>query len=256
MSSCAMLASTTPKGSGPKGAKRGRAALKHILVRRLLRSATVRRLLWKEIISKRLRPQRRPPRRTRRARRPFTFLTALGTAAHHTFEVRAGVGLVFEPFIGRRGAVALWATGLPAWALAAWLGEGEALEKWLALNNGAGLAGGLVHFVEWPCELRHGIPYLSEAEGMTPARLSPYNTVLQLWILAGALAVALETPRHARRWAFAGLLLGEPLRRSAVHHFRWARVQAELEPERWSPVLREQTGASHGQPGASHGQAR
>jgi hypothetical protein len=180
------------------------------------------------------------PRRALRPRRPFTIMNALGTAAHHTFEVRAGVGLVFEPFIGRRGAVALWATGLPAWAAAAWLGEGEAIEKWLALNNGAGLAGGIVHFVAWPWELRGGIPQLVEAEGMTPEQLPAYNRVLQLWVLAGALALALETPRHARRWAFAGLLLGEPLRRSAIHHFRWAHEQAEREPERWSPMLREQ----------------
>jgi hypothetical protein len=34
------------------------------------------------------------------------------------------------------------------------------------------------------------------------------------------------------------LLLGEPLRRSAVHHFHWAREQAERDPEHWSPVLR------------------
>jgi hypothetical protein len=173
-------------------------------------------------------------------RRPFTLLTALGTAAHHAFEVRAGVGLVFEPFIGRRGAVAMWATGLPAWAAMAWFGEGEAVEKSLALNNGAGLAGGIVHFVQWPWELRGGIPFLVEAEGMTPELLAPYNTILQLWVIAGALALALETPRHARRWALAGLLLGEPLRRSAIHHFRWAHEQAEREPERWSPVLREQ----------------
>jgi hypothetical protein len=180
------------------------------------------------------------PGRALRPRRPFTVTTALGTAAHHTFEVRAGVGLVFEPFIGRRGAVALWATGLPAWAAAAWLGEGESIEKWLALNNGAGLAGGIVHFIEWPWELSGGIPHLVEAEGMTAERLPAYNRVLQLWVLAGALALALETPRHARRWAFAGLLLGEPLRRSAIHHFRWAHEQAEREPERWSPMLREQ----------------
>ena len=174
-------------------------------------------------------------------RRPFSVLTALGTAAHHAFEVRAGVGLVFEPFLGRRGALALWAGGLPAWALAASIGEGEPLEKWLALNNGAGLAGGLVHFVQWPWERRGAIPHLVEAEGLTPEQLPTYNTVLQLWILAGALAVALETPKHARRWAFAGLLLGEPLRRSAIHHFRWAREQAERDPGRWSPVLRERT---------------
>ncbi len=211
-----------------------------VLLGAVLRSATFRRAVLRHAAKTAL-----PKSASRRAlgpRRPFTILTALGTAAHHTFEVRAGVGLVFEPFIGRRGALALWAGGLPAWAAAAWLGEGESLEKWLALNNGAGLAGGIVHFVEWPWELRSGVPFLVEAEGMTPERLPPYNAILQLWVVAGALALALETPRHARRWAFAGLLLGEPLRRSAVHHFRWAHEQAEREPERWSPVLREQAG--------------
>jgi hypothetical protein len=174
-----------------------------------------------------------------RPRRPFSVLTAVGTAAHHTFEVRAGVGLVFEPFIGRRGAVAMWSAGLPAWALAAWVKEGESVEKWIALNNAAGLAGAIVHFIEWPWERRRGIPYLTEAEGMTAEQLAPYNAVLHLWTLAGMLAVTLETPRHARKWALAGLLLGEPLRRSAIHHFRWAREQAERDPERWSPVLRQ-----------------
>ena len=62
-------------------------------------------------------------------RRPFTVLGALGTAAHHTFEVRAGVGLVFEPFIGRRGAVAMWSGSLPAWALAGWFAEGEQIAR-------------------------------------------------------------------------------------------------------------------------------
>jgi len=132
----------------------------------------------------------------------------------------------------------MWTGGLPAWALAGSVGEGERIEKWIALNNAAGLAGAIVHFVEWPWELRHGIPYLTEAEGMTTEQLAPYNRVLHLWTLAGLLAVTLETPRHARRWALLGLLLGEPLRRSAVHHFRWAREQAERDPEHWSPVLR------------------
>jgi hypothetical protein len=183
---------------------------------------------------------------TLRPRRPFTVLTALGTAAHHAFEVRAGVGLVFEPFIGRRAAVAMWALALPGWALAGWRAEGEGMDRWIALNNGAGLAGGIVHFVEWPWELRHGIPYLTEAEGMTQAQLPAYNRVLHLWTLAGLLAVALETPRHARRQVLLGLLLGEPLRRSAVHHFRWAREQAERDPERWSPVLRSPSSAKGG----------
>jgi hypothetical protein len=148
------------------------------------------------------------------------------------------VGLVFEPFLGRRGAVAMWSGGLPAWGLAGWLGEGEPVEKWLALNNAAGLAGAIVHFVEWPWEWRNALPYLTEAEGMTSEQLGSYNLVLHLWLLAGALSVALETPRHARRWALLGLMLGEPLRRSAVHHFRWAREQAKRDPGRWSPALR------------------
>lgn len=171
-------------------------------------------------------------------RRPFTVLTALGTAAHHAFEVRARVGLVFEPFIGRRGAIAMWTGALPAWALAGWTAQGEQIEKWIAVNNGAGLAGGIVHFVQWPWEIRNGIPYLTEAEGMTTEQLGPYNRVLHLWTLAGLLALVLETPRHARPYALLGLLLGEPLRRSAAHHFRWAREQALRDPERWSPVLR------------------
>jgi hypothetical protein len=180
------------------------------------------------------------PDRGRPLRRPFTALTAFGTVGHHAFEVSSGVGLVFEPFLGRLGSRAFWAAMLPAWIAGAWFGRGAAVEKWLALNNGMGLAGGLVHFVEWPWELRRGIPHLTEAEGMTEVRLPPYNAVLHAWILAGALALALETPRHARRWAFLGILMGEPLRRSARHHFRWAREQARRHPDRWSPALREQ----------------
>ena len=37
-------------------------------------------------------------------RRPWSVLAAAGTAAHHGFELRAGVGLVFEPWLRRRGA--------------------------------------------------------------------------------------------------------------------------------------------------------
>jgi hypothetical protein len=62
--------------------------------------------------------------------------------------------------------------------------------------------------------------------------------VLHGWILAGALALVAETPPGARPWALAGLALGEPLRRSARHHFRWAREQARRDPARWSPALR------------------
>ena len=102
--------------------------------------------------------------------RPLSALTALGTAAHHGFELHAGVGLVFEPFLGRRRALLLWGAYLPA-QLAAALAGGRRFDGWLALNNGAGFAGGCVHFVEWPWELSGGVPTLTEAEGMTPERI-------------------------------------------------------------------------------------
>jgi hypothetical protein len=162
-------------------------------------------------------------------------LAALGTFAHHAFEVRSGVGLVFEPFLGRRGAVALWAAILPGYVAGGVTGR---TAKLTALSNGISLSGSLVHYVLWPWKLRGGLPTLTEAEGMTDAELPAYNRILQGWTVASALAVLTETPRDARRWALAGVLTGEPLRRSAVHHFRWAAEQAEREPDKWSPALR------------------
>ena len=171
-------------------------------------------------------------------RRPLSALAAVGTAAHHLFEVRAGVGLVFEPFLGRRGALGLWLALLPGQAAVALTGD-RRFDRPLAFGNGAAFAGALVHFAEWPWRLEHGIPALTEAEGMTADRVPAYNRVLQLWALAAALALAFDTPRRARPWALAGLATGEPLRRSARHHFQWARERAREEPERWSPALRD-----------------
>ena len=170
-------------------------------------------------------------------RRPFGMLAALGTAAHHGFELRAGVGLVFEPFLGRRGAVAMWSVALPAWVLMAARGS-RRFDGQLAFNAGSALAGALVHYAQWPWSLRNGLPTLDEAEGLTEDQLPAYNAILWGWLAAATLALASETPRAAWPWALAGLATGEPLRRSASHHFAWARRQAELEPERWSPALR------------------
>ena len=169
-------------------------------------------------------------------RRPFSVLAALGTAAHHGYELRSGVGIVFEPFLGRRGAVALWSVALPVWAY--WAASGRA-ERLVAHANGSALAGGIVHFVLWPWEVRRGVPTLTEAEGLTDSELPAYNRVLHLWIAAAALALARETAPGAGPAALAGLATFEPLRRSARHHFGWAREQARREPERWSPALRD-----------------
>ena len=169
-------------------------------------------------------------------RRPFSALAALGTAAHHGYELRSGVGLVFEPFLGRRGAIALWSVALPLYAL--WAATGRA-ERLVAHANGSALAGGIVHFVLWPWELRGGIPTLTEAEGLTERELPAYNRVLHRWVAAAALALARETAPGAGPAAVAGLLTFEPLRRSARHHFGWAREQALRNPDDWSQALRE-----------------
>jgi hypothetical protein len=170
-------------------------------------------------------------------RRPFSVLAAAGTAAHHGFELRAGVGLVFEPFLGRRGALALWGVALPAYALAAAFG-GRRHDRNLALQNGASLIGGVIHYLEWPWEWRRGVPTLVKAEGLRDDQVPAYDAVLKLWLGASALAMLRETGPGSWPWAIAGLLTGIPLRASARHHFAWAREQARKEPEKWSPALR------------------
>ena len=170
--------------------------------------------------------------------RPLSALAALGTAAHHGFELRSGVGLVFEPWLGRRGALAVWSVVLPTYAAGALAaGPDSMTARLVTLGNGMSLSGGIVHYTLWPWELRRGIPVLTEAEGLTADQLPAYNRILQLWTAAAALALLGETPRGARRWGLLGVLLGEPLRRSAIHHFKWAREQARRDPQRWSPVL-------------------
>jgi hypothetical protein len=174
----------------------------------------------------------------RLVRRPFGALSAVGTAAHHAFEVAAGVGLVFEPWLGRRGATAYWSAFLPGFLLIAARGS----TRWdgaIAFNAGASLAGALVHYALWPWSLRKGVPVLDEAEGMTEDQLPAYNAILVGWALASALALAREVPPSKRRWAAAGLCMGEPFRRSARHHFEWAREQAKLHPDEWSAALRD-----------------
>ena len=171
-------------------------------------------------------------------RRPFGVLTAVGTAGHHGFEYRSGVGLVFEPYLGRPLAKALWGFLLPFGALTAAFG-GERHDKPLAFQAGAALSGCIVHYVEWPWRRKRGVPTLVEAEGLRPEQVPAYDAVLKFWLAASALALVFETPRRAAPYALVGLLSGIPLRASARHHFAWAREQALKDPDNWSPVLRE-----------------
>ncbi len=172
-------------------------------------------------------------------RRPFAAGSALGALAHHGFETRAGVGLVFEPELGRRGAIALWGTLFPLMLLSA--ARGTRLDERLsAVNAGIGAAGVAVHFAAWPWSLHRGLPMLDEAEGLTEEQLPAYNAVLWFWLVCSVASLARETSPGSRRIGIVAGLINFPiLLVSARHHFRWAREQAKLDPERWSPALRD-----------------
>jgi hypothetical protein len=99
-------------------------------------------------------------------------LAAAGTAAHHASSWRAGVGLVFEPWLGRRGSLATWGVALPLWAVVAAAG-GPRWDRAIALWNGSALAGGLVHYAMWPWEVRRGVPTLTGPRACAPSRAPP-----------------------------------------------------------------------------------
>jgi hypothetical protein len=173
-----------------------------------------------------------------RLRRPFAAGSTLGLFAHNAFETRAGVGLVFEPQLGRRGAYALWGALIPLGLLSA-VRSGKWDERLSAFNAGIGLAGVAVHFKAWPWSLHRGLPMLDEAEGLREGQLPAYNAVLWAWGISSLLSLLTETRPGSRRFAIAGLLNFPVLLASADHHFRWAREQAKRDPERWSAALLE-----------------
>lgn len=172
-----------------------------------------------------------------RVRRPLHALTCLGTAAHHGFELVAGVGLVFQPYLGLGASGALWSLSLPTWLGMAWAGPGR-WDRPLAFLAGLSLGGAAVHFTLWPWTAERGPPLLTEAEGLRPGLLPAYNAVLYAWGGSALAALALETPRGARRWGLAGLLAAVPLRASARHHFRWLSGQARSNPAWWNRGVR------------------
>ena len=96
-----------------------------------------------------------------------------------------------------------------------------------------------VHFLIWPWEVRRGLPVLTEAEGFRKEQLPAYNAVLYAWAVAGLLAILIETPRGAKKWAAAGFLATLPARASARHHFVWLREQARSNPAWWNRAIAE-----------------
>jgi hypothetical protein len=177
--------------------------------------------------------------RSRRPRRPFNALSALGAAAHNGFERWAGIGVFLEPWLGRRATNILWSTSLPLWFWRALAGSRRE-EPLLAFNAGLAIAGAAVHYVEWPWSLRFGVlPWLREAEGFRPSLLPAYNMILMLWFISGVASVATETPRENLKHAAAGIATAPLLLASARHHFVWAREQAESGDPNFSADLLE-----------------
>jgi hypothetical protein len=170
--------------------------------------------------------------------KPLNALAAVGTAAHHAFERRAGVGVFLEPWLGRRNTNRFWSVVMPFWFYRA-LRSRKRDEKLLAFNAGVAIAGAVVHFTEWPWSLRLGFfPWLDEAEGLPPQQLGAYNSILWGWLLGGVGSVVAETRREHLGFAAAGVATAPLLRASARHHFAWAREQAKRDPDSWSPYLR------------------
>jgi hypothetical protein len=175
--------------------------------------------------------------RRRRSFKPLNALATLGAAAHNGFERWAGVGVFLEPWIGRRATNVLWTVTLPVGFARALRGN-DRDGPLLAFNAGIAIAGMGVHFADWPWSLRWGVlPWLDEAEGLTPAQMPYYNTVLWLWLLGGAGSVAIEIRREHLKYTLAGIATAPLLLESARHHFAWAKQQARADPEHWSAAL-------------------
>jgi len=178
----------------------------------------------------------------RRTFKPLNALATLGAAAHNGFERRAGVGVFLEPWIGRRATNALWSVVHPLGFVRA-LHGGERDGPLLAFNAGVAIAGVAVHFADWPWSRRWGVlPWLDEAEGLTPAQMPYYNAILWSWLLAGAGSVLLETRRRDLKYALAGVATAPLLLESARHHFRWAKQRAREDPAHWSASLLDEAG--------------
>lgn len=171
------------------------------------------------------------------ARRPLHGAAFLGAAAHNAFELACGVGLMFQPELGLRGASAMWVTAFPIVLAGASRGR-RGLDVPLAAVLGANLAAVVVHYTLWPWRCRRGVPLLTAAEGMDEEYLPAYNAILAGWAAASLLAVGVEVPRGKRRWVAAGFLGALPLRRHARDHFAWICEQSRLNPAWWNRGVR------------------
>ena len=176
-----------------------------------------------------------------RLRRPFALGSTLGALAHHGFETRAGVGLVFEPQLGpaRRPS----RSGPPSsrlMALTPLCAAGAPHERLSAHKRGDRRRRGRrpLRRVALVAARRRADARGSRGpeRGATP-RLQRGALVLGL---CSALSLFREADRAPARLGLIAAAMNFPcLLISARHHFRWAREQASSQPERWSPALRD-----------------
>ncbi|MGH9170604.1 MAG: hypothetical protein ACRD0Z_07005 [Acidimicrobiales bacterium] len=170
--------------------------------------------------------------------RPLALGAVAGAAAHHSFELASGVGLVLQPELGLGRSAAVWVGQFGGWALLT-RRRGRLADAVLAVLAGASLSGVGVHFVLWSWRKGPGgLPLLTEAEGLTPGQLPAYNAILWFWATTAAGSLALETPRRSRRWALLGLVTLPVFVVSARHHFDWVKEQAVGNPAWWNRGLR------------------
>jgi hypothetical protein len=165
--------------------------------------------------------------------------------AHHGFELAAGVGLVFQPWLGLRGAGALWGFGLPGW-IAISARRSRRWDPVLGYLAGLSLGAAAIHYILWPVEWRRGLPVLRQAEGLRAGQLPAYNAILYAWGAVAAGALAFETPGRSRWWAVPGVSTALALRPAARAHFVWIEREAGTNPAWWNRAFAITRGRSSG----------
>ncbi len=161
------------------------------------------------------------------------------TAAHYLFEVGGGSGLFLQRHLGLGGAGAFWTSLLSSWLTLAHRGRAP---KLLATAAGSALGTVVLHFDVWPWSVRRGLPLLEQAEGFSPSWVPSYNALLYAWSAASVAAIALDSPRGARRWALVGFLVTMPSKREALRHYAWVQEQAWVRPAWWNRSGRRRPG--------------
>lgn len=165
-------------------------------------------------------------------RRPWHVLAALGAGLHNGYELAAGAGLVGQSLLGLPVSLALWAAALPTWLRAAAIG-GPRWDGVLAVAAGVSAAGGAVHFVLWPPDLRRGELMLAESSGI-PRRLLPtYTAIVGCWTGASIVACA-HTPPACRRKTLLGAATFPLLAWGALHQRHWLADEAQSHPAWWN----------------------